>query len=183
MCWELYIHTVFWISVIYFRNMCLIYIHFLSLSEQEHLLQHVLKQPQGCCDWCILLSLGASTHSRHVFFFKRHNHIIQIYIIYHISLWTCFVTRTFRSQPSSSARVERFDLWLLAVKQSGCGGGGADKGGWKETHFPWVWWHASLQMTTCKKCLEDLIKYVWKWVFKGGIDKEIHHPIVKCRKM
>lgn len=130
MCWELYIHSLDFCDL-FPCVMCLIYIHFLSLSEQEHLLQHVLKQPQGCCDWCILLSLGASTHSRHVFF-KRHNHIIHIYIIYHMSLWTCFVTGTFRLQPSSSVRVERFDLWLLAVKQSGCGGGGADNGGGKK---------------------------------------------------
>lgn len=53
--------------------------------------------------------------------------------------------------------------------------------GGKKTLFLWVWWHASLKMTTCKNCLEDPIKYVWNWVFKGGIDRQIHHPIVKCR--
>lgn len=70
----------------------------------------------------------------------------------------------------------------LALEQSGCGGnsGAAQEGGW-EHFFLQVWWYVSLKMTTCKNCLEDPIKYVWNYIFKERIDREIHHPIVKCR--
>lgn len=74
----------------------------------------------------------------------------------------------------------------LALEQSGCGadsGAAHEVGGGKDSFFflLQVWWYASLKMTTCKNCLEDPIKYVWNYIFKGRIDREIHHPIVKCR--
>lgn len=64
------------LCLIYFHNVCLIYINFLLLSVNRNS-SFVLGQPWGCCDWCIPLSLGASTLSRHIliFFFLK----IQVY--------------------------------------------------------------------------------------------------------
>lgn len=100
-------------------------------------------------------------------------------------MWTCSIIGALGLQPSIWARVKRFDNKYRPVKVGSptnwvwwwwC-----RQWGWNEALLLWVWWHASLKMTKCKNCLEDLIKYVWNWVFKEGIDREIHHRIVKCR--
>lgn len=65
------------LCLIYFHNVCLIYINFLSLTVNSCF---VLTLPRRCCDWCIPLSLRASTLSRHIltlFFFLRYRPIIQ----------------------------------------------------------------------------------------------------------
>lgn len=162
------------LCLIYFHNVCLIYINFLSLSVKRNSC-FVLRQPRGCCDWCIPLSLGASTLSRHIcFVFLK----IQAYNSKSMSLLiitSCEHASLCGFQDyghSSETRLKSSDNkhWPMTQQWR-----------WKKTLFLWVWWHASLKMTTCKNCLEDPIKYVWNWVFKGGKDRQIHHPIVKCR--
>lgn len=90
-------------------------------------------------------------------------------------LWDC----SHQCEPGLKDLIINTDLWKLSnklgvvvVQTMGVE--------WS-TFFLWVWWCASLKMTQCKNCLEDLIKYVWNWVFKEGIDREIHHCIVKFR--
>lgn len=97
----------------------------------------------------------------------------------HVWLWMLWARRHL-FEPGLKDLIINTDL---ALEQSGCGGdsGAAHEVGGAKAFFQQVWWYASLKMTTCKNCLEDPIKYVWNYIFKGHIDREIHHPIVKCR--
>lgn len=174
--------------VIYYHNVYLVDIHFLLLSIKSHIASAWIGAASGML-WLMFSTQLGCIHElpQHVFFFfflkaqSSFNFASLSANLSHQHVWLWMLW----------ARRHLFELGMkdlimntdLALEQSGCGGdsGAAHEVGGAKAFFQQVWWYASLKMTTCKNCLEDPIKYVWNYIFKGHIDREIHHPIVKCR--